>query len=1823
MKVKKLVDYFRKERRTMKRFWILTAIAFVCLQSSVLFADISLVQDGKAQAVIAIGTGAAWIDQHAAEELTKFVEEMTGTGLDIVDADSSAAGAASNLILIGRQENNKLIAGLAAAGKIELSASSPGGEGYTIKTVSDGSCNYLVLGGSRGRGDLYAVYDFLEQDCGVGFFWNGDRVPQQTTLKFSSIDRTEKPYFTRRMAPNACSYVYTSQFWGVQEWCNELDYMSKRKLNMHYFTIGREYVMNQVWKRFGLEQRDHTDWELWAARLQKEVRAYAEKLDMDHFVGQAWGGTVTPEFAALHPEIRYVTRKWIGLPTKYNIHPADPMYRKITKASIEEWQKAYGPTHIWDQAPYPETSPGATEEDKLQIKIDWAENVSAVIAEADPEGVLYMSGWFLAAGSDWTEDVTHRFFKALNGRYIISDTWADKNTVHIKSDYFGGGQWDFGVLQTFGNVQRPHGDLADVLNRAKQVVADPKAKNCTGFYINPESTHHNFLYFDLATEMAWDPRPVELEDFLSRYCVRRYGPESAAAMVRAWKLVAETVYGDNTEDNPIPTYQAPLPQRPGGIDAFSDNYRRRLGYIPTLRQALALALVPKDRQKDNPHYQRDIIDIGCTLFGLVFDRHAFEIKAAFEQSNRAKLDQEAAAALKVLDGIGDLVATQVEFFIEEEMKLGRKLPTRTYIDFPSVLNNDEEVRRRYTALAGMDKYPTLLDYAATDRVEVIRYFYRPRIEAWLNYMRDNLGGEIEFNSLGNGPYKDIAQSFVDGKYETPKSIPSGEIASDVATSLLVDLATDTNLLVNGDFETGDGTGWNTYSIGMTTAEVNPARPHPSGDSYSLQMDLPTGSAVRYLDWKQDALVVSEPYMYFDYYLESWTGNPANTNVMLYIFDSTWKQTGFIYWWWGNGSWGHVTQGPTATAPYHKISAYQGSEVGTWHSIAANVAEEFDTEFGAGIWDSLNCTYINVQVQCGASNSHSGIHGFLDNVLFLQGPRATPRVEALIDPLNGEEGVDLNATLQWNEPTDSSASQNYYVVDYGTDPNFIDARQIQTAVGVTIAQPGAPLASETDYYWRVNTVAPNNGCPVVLCTSSQWSFKTTALYTAAAAVSPVDVGISIVEDGKAKAVIAIGTGAPWIDRHAAEELSKFVEEMTGTGLDIVHTGSYSAGNANNLILIGRQETNELTADLTAKGKIKLSESQPGGDGFTVKTVSDASRNYLILGGSCDRGNLYAVYDFLEEECGVGYFWDGDRVPRKATLTFSSIDRTERPYFTRRFYFGACAWTYTTKYWDKKAWIHEYDWMAKRKFNTLWAAIREGDYVKNLEIDVTHGIWGGRVTPEFVKANPEVKYITTQWLDLPPTHNIDPADPMFHVKVCKSIKDRLPSVYGTHLWNQAPYPETSPGATEAEKLQIKTDWARNMSAAVAEVDPGGILWLSGWFLQGPDWTSEICSKFFASMANDHYFVADSWAESFPTYLKADYFGGRGKWSFGVLHTFGNVDRLHGDVADLIARVKKVVADPKAKNCVGLDIVPESTHHNFLYFDLAADLAWDPRKVELDDYLRRYSVRRYGEESADAMAAAWKLVAQSAYANNIEANPTALYQNPLPKNPGGGDRLAKDEIDKRISFIPDLKIALELALAERDKLADNPFYQRDIVDIANALFGFVFDRHAFQMRAAFEQNNEEKFNQQASAGLEVLDDIVDLIATRPEFFLQEEIERGVAMNGEKERDSISREVRQRHTALAGVENYPTLVDYAATDRVELLRYYYRPRIEAWISHMRDNLGGEIDTAFLLHGPYKEACQSFVEGDFEACVKFPSGQKASDVAAALLVKLNASAKG
>ena len=57
----------------------------------------------------------------------------------------------------------------------------------------------VVLAGGGTRGTLYAVYRFLEDDCGVRWWMDGDEdVPPAKPLRFDALDRRGKPFFPCR-----------------------------------------------------------------------------------------------------------------------------------------------------------------------------------------------------------------------------------------------------------------------------------------------------------------------------------------------------------------------------------------------------------------------------------------------------------------------------------------------------------------------------------------------------------------------------------------------------------------------------------------------------------------------------------------------------------------------------------------------------------------------------------------------------------------------------------------------------------------------------------------------------------------------------------------------------------------------------------------------------------------------------------------------------------------------------------------------------------------------------------------------------------------------------------------------------------------------------------------------------------------------------------------------------------------------------------------------------------------------------------------------------------------------------------------------------------------------------------------------------------------------------------------------------------------------------------------------------------------------------------------------------------------------------------------
>ena len=139
----------------------------------------------------------------------------------------------------------------------------------------------------------------------------------------------------------------------------------------------------------------------------------------------------------------------------------------------------------------------------------------------------------------------------------------------------------------------------------------------------------------------------------------------------------------------------------------------------------------------------------------------------------------------------------------------------------------------------------------------------------------------------------------------------------------------------------------------------------------------------------------------------------------------------------------------------------------------------------------------------------------------------------------------------------------------------------------------------------------------------------------------DAPAFLAKDGAARMTIVVPDAATPVERTAADELRLHLDQVTGARFAVTNETAAASGPR---ILIGNT--------------VALATLLPGFDpkavaydGIVLKTAGDA----LILTGHPQRGPLYAVYAFLEDDVGVRWWTSSETfIPRKTVLPLPALD-----------------------------------------------------------------------------------------------------------------------------------------------------------------------------------------------------------------------------------------------------------------------------------------------------------------------------------------------------------------------------------------------------------------------------------------------------------------------------------------------------------------------------------------------------------------------------------------
>ena len=166
------------------------------------------------------------------------------------------------------------------------------------------------------------------------------------------------------------------------------------------------------------------------------------------------------------------------------------------------------------------------------------------------------------------------------------------------------------------------------------------------------------------------------------------------------------------------------------------------------------------------------------------------------------------------------------------------------------------------------------------------------------------------------------------------------------------------------------------------------------------------------------------------------------------------------------------------------------------------------------------------------------------------------------------------------------------------------------------------------------------------------FILTALVCAPAAVGTANAfTLTLVKNGVIRHTIVMASGASPSEKHAAQELQKFILKISGATLPIVDE---ETAPKSRLVVIGRGTMQNKLAPNIAFDKL-------GDEGFTVRRVG----NSIVIAGGRLRGTMYGVYYLLDEVLGCRWYTSFvSKIPKSKTIYINRLDIVSQPDFEYR-------------------------------------------------------------------------------------------------------------------------------------------------------------------------------------------------------------------------------------------------------------------------------------------------------------------------------------------------------------------------------------------------------------------------------------------------------------------------------------------------------------------------------------------------------------------------------
>ncbi len=329
----------------------------------------------------------------------------------------------------------------------------------------------------------------------------------------------------------------------------------------------------------------------------------------------------------------------------------------------------------------------------------------------------------------------------------------------------------------------------------------------------------------------------------------------------------------------------------------------------------------------------------------------------------------------------------------------------------------------------------------------------------------------------------------------------------------------------------------------------------------------------------------------------------------------------------------------------------------------------------------------------------------------------------------------------------------------------------------------------------------------------------------------------------------------------------------------------------------------------------------------------------------------------------------------------------------------------------------------------------------------------------------------------------------------------------------------------------------------------------------------------------------------------------YAFGAIWNFGGDTALGAQLATWNERVEEWLTKPSSR-LRGIAALPEGGLNNPLAMDFFASLAWRGSRVDVDDWVRQWTISRYGRAVAPAISA-WQRIAATAYSlpdDNDFSEPHDSLFAAWPSFSAStsslfSPRTATYDLAGFAEALPQMREAavhLEYHRAFRFDLAD--VARQTVTNTARQLLPVIARVHA-----AGDSSEYERLTRQWIYGMRLLDAIA---GTEPLWLLGRFLDEArAAGSNPEERDRLERSQRLILSTWGPLVPATTgaLSNYAGRDWQGLLGTLYMPR---WREFFARNHPDRENAAAIADADWWHRDQHWVESTDRAGIRSePSG--------------------